>query len=44
MTDILTIILISGGIISIILFIFLIIWAEREMKKHPELIGKPTEI
>lgn len=28
------------GIAFIIFFIGLIIWAEKDLKKHPELIGK----
>lgn len=31
---------VSGAILFVLFFIGLIIWAERELKKHPELVGK----
>jgi hypothetical protein len=34
---------VSLGILFVILFIALIVWAEKDMKKHPELIGKQTD-
>lgn len=38
--DIWLIISVGGAILFVLFFIGLIIWAERELKKHPELIGK----
>lgn len=38
--DIWLVIEIGGAILFILFFIGLIIWAERDIKKHPELVGK----